>query len=383
MKRIFAGRPLPGKLFPALLGAGALAGLYAGARGARPPELLGALAALVLFLLAWNARRRASSGRGVFFSLAGAALAFLAAELCFTRYAGACGGAAGDGRLLQLAATLLLCRALALTGAAGPSRPPSGGGAPDSGSPLKTREEREAPARGGTADLERSKRLSDIGTLASTVAHELRNPLTAIRVAARNIKKKAPDPGLARHLASIDRKIAESSQIIDNLLFYSRLRPPQHESVDIFRELSDCVEDLRESCGWGIAVTGDFDALKGARLEADPVQLREVLNNVLNNARDAAPPAGGKVLVEGLRRGGRVVVTVRDNGPGLDGETLAKAFDPFFTTKAKGTGLGLTVCREIAAFHGGSIKMRSAPGAGTAVVVSLPERRTGPAAAPP
>lgn len=343
----------------------------AGGTGSASFRSCGGYALSLLFLAAFALlySRRAFFDRGFFRPLAWAILVSGAAEFSFARHGEV------PGHILYFASAVLLYRAIVLTWVAEPSQLLYRDFAQNTEFLRKTREELEAKVRERTADLDRAKRLSDIGALAATVAHELRNPLTAIGLAARNIKRKAPSPDLARHLANIDKKVSESNQIINNLLFYSRLKPPQHESVDIFRELTDCVEDLRENCGWGLTVNTDFDALRNVALEADPVQLREVVNNVLNNARDAAPPVGGMVRVEGLRCGGYVVVTIRDNGAGLDAATLSKAFDPFFTTKAKGTGLGLAVCRQIAAFHGGSIEIYGAPGAGASVILTLPERK--------
>jgi len=227
------------------------------------------------------------------------------------------------------------------------------------------------------AELDRAKRLSDIGMLAATVAHELRNPLATIGMAASNIKRKAKDPALVKHLVNIEKKVAESNQIINNLLFYSRLKPPHFQKVSLHDILMEAAIAAARTHPGSAELSLETCGLKGIYLVADPLQLREVANNLLNNAYDAVLPRGGKVTVAGGSDGEFVEFVVRDTGLGVDKEILPKVFDPFFTTKAKGTGLGLSVCRQIADFHGGSIEMNSVQGKGAAVTVRLPiGRRT-------
>jgi signal transduction histidine kinase len=245
---------------------------------------------------------------------------------------------------------------------------------------ITRQKETEAVLMAAQAELARAKRLSDIGTLAATVAHELRNPLATIGMAASNIKRKAKNRDLDRHLANIDLKVFESNQIINNLLFYSRLRPPQYELVNIHELLEESIRAARGNLKEGVRLVSDIAGLRDVPVEADPIQIKEVLNNLLNNAVDAITGGAGKVEVSGVRQAGCVCITMKDSGEGMDEETLAHAFDPFFTTKAKGTGLGLSVCRQIMDFHKGEITLKSAPGAGAAAHLRLPEKRK-PAAA--
>lgn len=225
-------------------------------------------------------------------------------------------------------------------------------------------------------ELENARRLSDIGTLAATVAHELRNPLAAITMAAFNIKRKAADPLLDRHFRNIDKKICESNQIINNLLFYSRLKPPQYELIDLKSLLEECVNTARTlSCGKN-HVAIELHAPKRLAVEADSLQMREVCSNILGNACDAvAAVRGGRISVRAEQKGSSVAVRFEDTGPGIPAELAPKIFEPFFTTKAKGTGLGLFVCKQILDLHGGAITVGAAQGGGTAVTVTLPGKR--------
>jgi PAS domain S-box-containing protein len=224
-------------------------------------------------------------------------------------------------------------------------------------------------------ELERSKRLSDIGTLAATVAHELRNPLAGINVAATIIRMKITDEAVVEHeLQRIEKMLTESDQIIDNLLFYSRLRPPQRKNMNIHQLLEECIEALQQvNIRKNIVLAKHIDSLKDIPVSADPVQIREVLTNILNNAADAVNHHGGEIKVSARVYREVIKIHVTDNGHGMGKEDLKKIFDPFFTTKAKGTGLGLTVCRQIVKMHGGFIDVKSVIGKGTSVIITLPK----------
>lgn len=223
------------------------------------------------------------------------------------------------------------------------------------------------------SELEKTKRLSDIGTLAATVAHELRNPLAAISMAASNIRRKAANPLLDKHLNNVDKKITESNQIINNLLFYSRIRMPQLEKVDITDILKECVETAKSIASRKVPTRMELDISKSNPLEADPLQMKEVFFNILDNACDAvSSDPRGKIRIRSAENTGFINIRIEDTGTGIDRENLGKIFEPFFTTKAKGTGLGLYVCQQIVKLHGGDITIESEPGKGTVVSVNLP-----------
>jgi PAS domain S-box-containing protein len=224
-------------------------------------------------------------------------------------------------------------------------------------------------------NLERSKRLSDIGTLGAIIAHELRNPLSAIRMATHNIRRKAKNPDLDRHLAGIETKIIESDQIIENLLFYTRLKPPQYDRVPIFDLIENIVESITEKCQDKISINKNIEKLKGLFVECDPTQIKEVIINILNNAMDALVHKEGEIKVSAENQDNHVEIVVKDNGVGIDKNVLKKVYDPFFTTKVKGTGLGLLVVRQVLEFHGGSVNIESEPGMGTSVNVQIPKKR--------
>lgn len=224
-------------------------------------------------------------------------------------------------------------------------------------------------------ELEKAKRLSDIGTLAATVAHELRNPLATISMAAHNIKRKAKSPDIDKHLSNIDKKVAESDQIINNLLFYSRIRPPHYESVKVSDIIEESIDSIGQNRKKDAQIIRNIDSIRNTLIEADPFQIKEMLQNLLNNALDAVPANAGKIEITGACEGEFIKINVKDNGHGIEKESLARIFDPFFSTKAKGTGLGLSVCQQIVNLHGGFIHIESKVDKGTVVAVSLPIKR--------
>jgi PAS domain S-box-containing protein len=224
------------------------------------------------------------------------------------------------------------------------------------------------------AELEQAKRLSDVGVLAATVAHELRNPLAAIGVTAHNIKRKSNNPDIEKCVHTIDKKVTESDQIINNLLFYSRLRPPHYESINVLDIIEECVAAAEQQKKKEATVIKNLDSIKGITIEADPLQIREVFGNILNNAFDAIPAEKGQIKIMAENEDEFIKATIEDSGAGIVKDILDKIFEPFFTTKAKGTGLGLSVCKQIINMHEGEIGVKSELGQGTSFIVRLPKK---------
>ncbi len=228
------------------------------------------------------------------------------------------------------------------------------------------------------AELKHASRLADIGTLAATVAHELRNPLGVIQMAAFNLKRKHQDLAENKHLANIEKKIWEGNQIINNLLSYSRIQIPRYESVAISKILDECLQATQNRFHEDhIIFESKYDSEHlPAAMEADPLQIKEVLNNVLMNACQAFPSREGIVeLIAESQDEEFVKIVVKDNGIGIDKEDLQKIFTPFFTKKSKGTGLGLTICNELVSLHNGKMEITSEKGRGTSIVIILPVKR--------
>ncbi|MGE5308648.1 MAG: ATP-binding protein [Deltaproteobacteria bacterium] len=228
-------------------------------------------------------------------------------------------------------------------------------------------------------ELDKSKRLSDIGTLASTVAHELRNPLAAIGIAVHNIKKKSGKEQLEKHISTVEKKIQESDQIINNLLFYSKLQSPHFETVNIVRLLKESLELSRTMLAGrkDISMGLDTDAAGKILMDADPLQIKEVFSNILNNSSDALKGTEtGKIEIKIRDDAHSVMVSFKDNGVGMNKETLLRATEPFYSTKSKGTGLGLSVSKQIIGLHNGKMEIESEECKGTTVTIHLPKTQS-------
>lgn len=243
----------------------------------------------------------------------------------------------------------------------------------------RTVSEKTEALRWALKELEDAKRLSDIGALAGTVAHELRNPLGVIKTALYNIKKKNENESIDSHIINVEKKIAESDGIIDNLLTFSRIRSPHYDDLKMIQVLDECIDNCKDRHPeWNVEVEKIYNLKKNDIIEADSIQMIELFSNILNNAYEAFPDKRGKVTITANyeREGNLFTVAVQDNGSGIEEEDYKKIFEPFFTKKSKGVGLGLTVSKQIAALHGGLIEIEGRVGAGTMVQISLPIKRS-------
>ncbi|MDD5773499.1 MAG: ATP-binding protein [bacterium] len=224
-------------------------------------------------------------------------------------------------------------------------------------------------------ELDKAKRLSDIGTLAATVAHELRNPLNTILMAVYNLKRKILDPSAERSLNNIENKIVESEQIINNLLFYSKIRMPNYENFNFYEILIECIKDSKKISKKKVLLKKELEPIKNIFIESDPFQIKEVFINLLNNAHDAVSEPDGLIEIKAYDNDNLLKVCIKDNGVGISKDNLGKVFEPFFSTKSKGTGLGLSVCFQIISLHSGTINIESETGRGTEVSVNLPKKK--------
>lgn len=221
--------------------------------------------------------------------------------------------------------------------------------------------------------LNRSRRLAEIGSLAASVAHGLRTPLAAIRTAAYNIGMKSRNPSLKGNLANIEKKVIESDIIIKNLLLYGSLKRPQLQPVNICGIVQDCVDSTENIFGKDKAfIDLKCSCSKDLSIEADPIQLKDVFYNLINNSYESFISKKGRIAVALYSRKGSVVIRIKDNGCGIEKKDMKRLAEPFFSNKPMGTGLGLPVSKQIVDLHGGRMRIASVHGKGTTVTVSLP-----------
>jgi two-component system, NtrC family, sensor histidine kinase HydH len=225
-------------------------------------------------------------------------------------------------------------------------------------------------------ELFRAEQLSLVGQLAAGVAHEVRNPLTGIKMLVEAaIRPQAPQALATEDLQVIHREIMRLEHIVQSFLSFARLPSPQFAPTDL-REL------IQQS--WGLVhararqqqVELDLDAPNEPVVATvDPAQISTVLVNLFLNAMDASP--SGSRLEVALRRNAEkdIILTVCDQGSGIALETQRRLFEPFHTSKPLGTGLGLSLSRRILEEHGGSISGRTRPQGGACFTIVLPALR--------
>lgn len=228
--------------------------------------------------------------------------------------------------------------------------------------------------------LHRAEKLATAGQLAAGVAHEIRNPLTAIRSTIQYISDSFEEEDSRRELVEgVLREVDRIDQIVNHLLGLTRTVPFELTEVDV-REIleSSLVLISPQASGQGVEIERRFEQLPFFSL-ANAGQLRQVFLNLLLNALQAMPE-GGRIGVSLARwrsdfvLSGRqwLQVSISDSGPGIPEENLERAFDPFFTTKPEGTGLGLSISHSIVEQHEGELEIQSSGSGGTTVSVRLP-----------
>ncbi len=227
-------------------------------------------------------------------------------------------------------------------------------------------------------EARRAETLTSLGALAAGIAHDLNNPLQAIRSISElllDCPDSTPAAELRDDLAAIQRQAARAGKIVDEFLELSRQRGKGLGPVDlnglVERALLLAGGQMRQS---GIRV--DTALERGLpRVMGDATALERVLINLLTNAREAMRRGGGVVAIASGAMSGRpgwIYLSVTDDGPGISAEALGKIFDLLYTTRRGGTGLGLWLSRRIVQEHRGRLEVKSQPGSGATFTITLP-----------
>jgi signal transduction histidine kinase len=226
--------------------------------------------------------------------------------------------------------------------------------------------------------LWQAEKLTTMGELASSIAHELNNPLATVSLRVESlIAQTIGDDLRRRELEIIGQEVERMGNLVSNLLQFSRRSQQQISTVNVCDEIEKTLElihyHLRKH---NIAVAREFKP-EGPLIHADRQQLRQLFLNLFTNASDAMPE-GGTLTIRVTRRPEekQICIEIADTGVGIPPEILPKILEPFYTTKpeGKGTGLGLAICRRIAQAHNGTLNITSegGPGNGTRVCITLP-----------
>jgi len=209
--------------------------------------------------------------------------------------------------------------------------------------------------------------------VAARLAHEVKNPLAAIKALSSHMARSATDTKTAERLAIVAAEADRLQAIVNGFLSFSRgleeLKPTTTRPFEVARELAVLLETRAEDAGVTLQVGGNESLF----VEADARKLRQALLNIVLNAIQASP-RGSTVAIDVASESEGARITVRDDGQGMTPEVLDRIRKPHFTTKEGGTGLGVAVARGLIEQHGGNFEFKSAPGKGTVATMRLPAK---------
>ncbi len=227
--------------------------------------------------------------------------------------------------------------------------------------------------RHSVSEQDRLSRLAATGELSATLAHEIKNPLNAISVAAAYLKDNYRGKLINEFTKIIQSESTRINKLTTNLLNFAKPLAPEPVTSDINDLVQETANLLRSEAREhqvDIEIITDRDI---PLFNFDYNQIKQVLLNLLINAFDAVDNSG-KIKIQTYKSDESIMLTVEDNGKGISSEDMQNIFNPFFTTKTRGTGLGLAISRKIMKEHGGDLQIDSMPSKGSRFTLSLPIR---------
>lgn len=231
--------------------------------------------------------------------------------------------------------------------------------------------ERTAALELAQHELIRTEKMAVLGQLASSVGHELRNPLGVMSNIVYYLTTTLTDapPKARNHLVMLKRQVMLAEKIVSDILDFTRVKVPETREVEVAPFID---EQLQRIAVPGFIRVEREIAHDLPKVHADPVQIGQVMYNVLINAVQAMDPDGGVLTVRGKRHNGVVRIEVADQGPGIPHANRERIFEPLFTTKQRGIGLGLSVSRSLAQANGGDLSVGHQDPRGARFCLDLP-----------
>jgi two-component system sensor histidine kinase HydH len=219
-------------------------------------------------------------------------------------------------------------------------------------------------------EMARQESLAQLGEMGAMLAHEIRNPLAGIKGFAQVIEKKPQDERNGDFAQRIVSETLRLETLVNELLSYAKSDRESMVMLNMTAVVSHAADFLRQEAEQ-LRIKIICDCQENILIYGNRDRLSQVLLNVVKNAIQAMPDGGTVQITAGID-GRHARVTVNDNGHGISQEDMSRIFEPFFTTKARGTGLGLALCRKIVEEHGGKITAQSVVGEGTSVTITFP-----------
>lgn len=216
-------------------------------------------------------------------------------------------------------------------------------------------------------EIIKKEKLSMLGTMASRLAHDLKNPLTVVKAYSDILSRQLEDKmnyEMKMKVSKLKNSITDMSNIIEDVLDFSRTVELDLQKNSIFKILMTALENVNKPKQINVNINYSDIAII-----CDSKKIEAVFSNLLSNSIQALEEIG-EINVRLTEEDNQVLITVEDTGPGILEDDMPKIFEPLFTTKQKGTGLGLSICKNIINLHGGDIIVKNAP---TTFIVTIPK----------
>lgn len=220
------------------------------------------------------------------------------------------------------------------------------------------------------ARIVKMEKMAVLGEFATLIAHEVRNPLAAVKTSVQALARREQDKRRLQLLDDMESEIDRLARVVSQLLDFGRPRPADAADVvvrEVFRRTTQLLAQEANARGVSLSAQGDSDLV----LHADIDHVLQIILNLVINAIQACDQ-GGAVVLRASRVNGMAELEVSDTGHGIPAGLLPRVTDPFYSTKTKGMGLGLSISRQLAEMNGGRLDIQSIPGSGTSVRVYFP-----------